>query len=201
MLRWLGIVGGTVLIVTVVLVARYDKLHNTEGQGYDIKCTQSSEPSATVSSLVCQAEHSQKTENGEANPPWWHVFFAWPEGITALLIMLTLGAIIWQSWETRKSAEAALYSVKLQKAQLRQWVDLDRWEGHSERLSPIATRTTYWMTFWITNPTKMPLTLKKVNITVPDGRPVLREGSDFVISPKNGFRIQWPTVVAGETVK
>jgi hypothetical protein len=95
MLRRLIIVGGAVLVVVaVVLVVRYDQIHHTEGKGYDIKCTQSSDPSATMGSLICTADHSQKAKSGESDSPWWHVFFTWPEGITALLITLTLGAII-----------------------------------------------------------------------------------------------------------
>jgi hypothetical protein len=94
------------LIVTVILVARYDKLHDTEGKGYDIKCTQPSEPSATMNSLICTAEHGQKAETSEYGPAWWHVFFAWPEGITALLILLTLVAISLQTFYTRRAAEA-----------------------------------------------------------------------------------------------
>jgi hypothetical protein len=43
----------------------------------------------------------------EHKPQGWHKLVAWPEGITAWAIMLTLGAIIWQAWETRKAAEAA----------------------------------------------------------------------------------------------
>jgi hypothetical protein len=36
---------------------------------------------------------------------------AWPEGVTALLILLTLLGITWQSCETRKAAEATQNSV------------------------------------------------------------------------------------------
>jgi hypothetical protein len=100
------IVCSTALIVAVVLVARYDKLHNTEGKGYDIKCIQSSEPSATMNSLICAAEHGQKAESGQYSPAWWHVFFAFPEGITALLILLTLVAISLQTFYTRRAAVA-----------------------------------------------------------------------------------------------
>lgn len=38
-------------------------------------------------------------------------FVRWPEGITALAIILTLGAIVWQSDETRRSAKAMEQSV------------------------------------------------------------------------------------------
>jgi hypothetical protein len=111
MLKWFGVAGAAILIVAVVLVARYDETHDTESKGYEVKCVQSNDPSATAPSLVCTVEHSQKQMNGEYQPVWWHVFFAWPEGITALLLMLTLGAIIWQAWETRKAAFATADSA------------------------------------------------------------------------------------------
>src|ERR1700723_3337185 len=112
MLKKLTIIGGTILILTAILVVRYDEIHNTEGKGYDIKCTQSSEPAAAVDSLICTAEHSQQAKSGESDSPWWHVFFTWPEGITALLIMLTLVAISVQTWETRKAAKATQAGAK-----------------------------------------------------------------------------------------
>jgi hypothetical protein len=127
MLRRLAIVAGISLIVTVILVARYDKMHDGGGKGYDIKCEQSSQPPFTVSSLVCEIDHSQDAKKSKPNPPWWHEFFAWPEGITALLIMLTLGAIIWQAWETRRAATASRDAVTVMQAQIDQTADV-RWD-------------------------------------------------------------------------
>lgn len=112
MLRWLTIFVSVLLVGTVISVVRNDQIHNTQGKGYDIKCTQSGEPSATMNTLVCTAEHSQKAENSKPDPTWWHVFFAWPEGITALLLLLTLVVITWQAWETRKAAEASSESAR-----------------------------------------------------------------------------------------
>ena len=106
MLKRLAIFAATALIVTVVLVARYDKMYDARGEGYDVQCKQSSQPAAAVATLACTVDHRQNTDQRKSNPPWWHEFFTWPEGITALLIMLTLGAIIWQAWETRVSARA-----------------------------------------------------------------------------------------------
>lgn len=43
--------------------------------------------------------------------PWWYVLIAWPEGITVWAILATLGAIIWQSNETRRAADATMDSA------------------------------------------------------------------------------------------
>jgi hypothetical protein len=163
MLKWLTFVGSAILVVAVVLVARYDKFHDTEGKGYDIKCTQSSDPSATMGSLVCTAEHSQKAKSGQYDPLWWHIFFTWPEGITALLLMLTLGAITWQAWETRKAAESSLKLFALQKAQMRQSVEVCDLLGSPPKfVQPNVSQVRVGVSFGIRNPTEMLLTLKSV---------------------------------------
>jgi hypothetical protein len=118
MWKWFGVTVVAILISAVVSVTRYDEIHDTEGKGYEVKCVQSNDQSATAPYLVCTIEHSQKTKNGEYQPVWWHVFLAWPEGVTALLLMLTLGAIIWQARETREAAQAALISANAAVAQI-----------------------------------------------------------------------------------
>jgi hypothetical protein len=62
----------------------------------------------------------------------WHILLAWPTGITAWAVILTLFAISWQSAETRKAAESAMKSITLQEKQLRHvesqtrpWIGLD----------------------------------------------------------------------------
>ena len=85
MFKLLAILVPASLIVTVVLVARCDKMHDA-GKSYDIQCKQSGQQASTVSTLVCTIDHRQNAEQREYNPRWWHEFFAWPEGITALLV-------------------------------------------------------------------------------------------------------------------
>lgn len=51
-------------------------------------------------------KHSSNDVKSE--PPCWHKLLSWPEGITAWAILLTLGAIIWQAWETRRSVQVGL---------------------------------------------------------------------------------------------
>ncbi len=52
----------------------------------------------------------------------WHKFVTWPEGITAWLIMLTLGAIVWQAIATARAANAALMQANHLAASERAWV-------------------------------------------------------------------------------
>jgi len=44
-------------------------------------------------------------------PQGWHKFVTWPEGIATWGLLLTLGAIIWQTVETRRSANASRRAV------------------------------------------------------------------------------------------
>jgi hypothetical protein len=114
MLKNVAILAGIFLIAAVILMARFDKDYGTTSKGYDAKCVQGSEQSMEPGSLVCTIRPGQDAEQGKSNPPWWHKLIAWPEGITAWLIMFTLGAIVCQAWETREAAEATRASVQTQ---------------------------------------------------------------------------------------
>lgn len=109
---WFVVIVSLVVVVAIVLVARFDEDHDATGKGYDIKCTQPNEPSSATTSLTCVANPEKNTDQSKGNPPQWHKLVAWPEGITAWLLLITLGAIIWQAWETRKAARAALLNAQ-----------------------------------------------------------------------------------------
>ena len=47
-----------------------------------------------------------------AKPEGWHKYVAWPEGITAWAVILTLVAIAWQSFATARAAVATEKAVK-----------------------------------------------------------------------------------------
>jgi hypothetical protein len=83
-------------------------------------------PTAPISNNQATSYYEQPREN---KPQGWHKLVAWPEGITAWAIMLTLGAIIWQALETRKAAIAARDSIKLQETAYYQWVEIVNWSS------------------------------------------------------------------------
>lgn len=111
MLKRLLIPAGAVLIVAVIFVAGYCQDRDTSSEGYDIKCVQSSEPASTLPTLTCVINPKQNAKQGKSSPPWWHKLLTWPEGITAWLLLLTLGAIAWQAWATQEAARATKASV------------------------------------------------------------------------------------------
>lgn len=146
------------------------------------------QPAAASASLACKIYPSQNTDQGEPRPPWWHKLLAWPEGITAWLLLLTLGAIIWQSWETRKAAQATEKSVDLAAAANSQWIKLKLLDMYSEvepgQPDP-PSAITLKCRWAILNPSAQPLTLHavKVDIARDDAWHVCEFDFDEIIPP------------------
>jgi hypothetical protein len=115
MLKWLAIAAGAVVIVAGILATTYYQNYYGASKGYDVQCTQPSQPGAVPAFLACKIYPVQDIGHGHFSPHWWDVLIAWPEGITAWLLMLTMVGIIWQAWETRKTAEAANRGIELTK--------------------------------------------------------------------------------------
>ena len=122
------------VIVAIVLMARFDKNYDAPSKGYDAECVQASELPSAPASLACKINPIQDADQGKSSAPWWHKLMTWPEGITAWLLLLTLGAIIWQAWETRKAAaatedavKASRDSLRVQEAEFVQWLDIGEW--------------------------------------------------------------------------
>ena len=64
--------------------------------------------------------HSQdECQDPKKYMPWWYVLITWPDGIAVWAVLTTLGAIIWQSNETRRAAEAAYLQAQLTKSKQR----------------------------------------------------------------------------------
>lgn len=109
---------------------------------------------------------------------WWLVIIA---GLTG-------GVIGWQSWETRKAAQAARNSVSamehqitLQETLSQQWVEITGWrkEGFGSReLDPPR----FTIAAEISNPTQAPLTVCKVFIGAP-GKPLAEYEIESVLAP------------------
>jgi hypothetical protein len=97
-----------ILILAIGFVTVYDQLHYAQAKSFNIDCIQGSSPGGGSDSLTCTANNADKAQTGENSPPKWHVFVVWPEGITAILLLLTLGAIVWQAVATQAAAQAQI---------------------------------------------------------------------------------------------
>jgi hypothetical protein len=122
MLKRLLIAAGATLIVAIILVAVYYQKDDASSEGYNVECVQPSQPPSAAASLTCKIYSGQNAEQRKPGPPWWHKLLAWPEGITAWLLLLTLGAVVWQSEETKKSAQAALLNAQAVINAERAWI-------------------------------------------------------------------------------
>jgi len=98
----------TVLAVTAVIlmVCRYQG-YDQNGEKYKAQCMKDGPSATAVETLVCTIEHSQEAQQSNNGVAWWHKLLTWPEGITGWLLMLTMVAVGWQAWETRKAADAS----------------------------------------------------------------------------------------------
>lgn len=63
---------------------------------------QASQPIAITTNCNCTS-HDQ---NDKDKPHGWHKLVTWPEGVATWALILTLGAIVWQSVETRRATNS-----------------------------------------------------------------------------------------------
>jgi hypothetical protein len=97
----------TVLIVAIVSMSRYAEDRKASATAY----TQPSSPQISVSPN--DAGKTAKNTDKLDNSPSWIETFAWPEGVTAWALLLTLLVIAWQSTETRAAAKATENAVEI----------------------------------------------------------------------------------------
>ncbi|MGA2697800.1 MAG: hypothetical protein ABSE92_17200 [Terriglobales bacterium] len=94
--------GFTVAIIALAPV--FVAVQNQPSGAQDRQKTQQAIPAVPVSvNCNCTAQ----TENGKNKPQGWHKLVAWPEGVETWAILFTLGAIIWQAAEIRRSVNIA----------------------------------------------------------------------------------------------
>lgn len=125
------------------------------------------------STLVGTAEQkkscTEETASARDYLPWGYELVAWPEGIGAWVLILTGAAIGWQSWETRKSAQAARDSIRLQELAMQQWVVLNNWRSEIFTTNGLlyadgSPRHRLRIRVDIVNPSTAPLTLTEATI-------------------------------------
>jgi hypothetical protein len=161
-------------------------------------------------------------EDAERDHPHWYLafqVFGWPNGITVWALFLTLMALAEQTGQTRKAAEAtqdsakatedaaragqdsataALKSVKLQQAQLRQWVETsDEWEVRCPQFRYGVTQTIIKFEFGITNPTPFPLDIIEINTRIGNEESRILS-PNYELRPTEAFPMELETLVAGE---
>jgi hypothetical protein len=117
-------------------------------------------------------DHSQENiENPTGDGPRWYVLylyslFRWPNGTTTLAIVLTLLAIAEQAKETAASTKAMRDSTELQRAGMRQWIQIAKLHGGAQESEweDGTSRVIFYFDVW--NPTDRILKLTRLKMEI-----------------------------------
>jgi len=120
--------------MTAVLSVLVTSVGLCQNRTHKTQAVSSKQSDCPESISVDSYNHFDQTDDGRTpQPPDWHRFVAWPEGITTWAIILTLVAITWQSFEThraatasRDAASAALLQANHTVVSERAWVLVER---------------------------------------------------------------------------
>jgi hypothetical protein len=173
-----------------------------------VQAKQSNQKVATPVAVIPQQQHDGATLQGKeqkdvhadvkiVNPPQKDIYDKAPVWINFALVLVALGTGIvigWQSFETRKAAEATRKSVELNASANTQWIRLKLLDMYSEaernapRPPPEITLNCRWI---ILNPSSQPLTLHwvKVGVARDDAWHVCEFDFEEVIAPGEDDKI------------
>jgi hypothetical protein len=124
---------GLILVIVLLALAGYSASHKQDPTHNQ---QQPTHPPAESALPAQQVKPKQETSKRQKTVDWLNMLLTWPEGVGAIAVILTLGAIVWQSDETRKAAvgtEAAVVEAKASRAlaqrtakrQLRAYICMD----------------------------------------------------------------------------
>jgi hypothetical protein len=102
----------------------------------------------------------------------------------------------------KANADAALRGVKLQEAQLRQWIDIEEHDVRAMHADPNTGDLILKIAFQIVNNTKMVLTLKEITLRFfEDDDSVHAVVLEYTLPPENGYPISIEIPISGETLR
>lgn len=111
----LGLAFLTVAVVVIAVTGKYESARRK----YQSEC-QSKVSHILAANPKQNQAGSDECKDAKEYMPWGYVLVAWPEGLGAWVVILTLIGIFWQSNETHRAAEGALLSAEavLQQARI-----------------------------------------------------------------------------------
>lgn len=118
-------------------------------------------------------------------------------GLLVVVGFITAGVICWQSWESRKAAEAAKKGVALQKVAMQQWIDIDGLETIPVHLQPTATQFDLPISFQLGNPTKFPLVLHSLLLWIDRVHALTVLFGGIQLSPDDSYTMNTSTRLEG----
>jgi len=116
MLKYLAIL--VIVWFAIEAMPAHNQVSSKRTAGQSQQSAQQPSAPAVAPATINQATNYYQQDPAD-KPQGWHKFVTWPDGIVAWLIMLTLVAIVWQAWETRKAAEATSRGLEIGKTKER----------------------------------------------------------------------------------
>jgi hypothetical protein len=145
----LAIAAIAVVAWTISLAGQEDKRTSLPEQKEGDECSAS-----IVFPYVGQQTAAPQARGTQAELPHWYTL---PEWWLCILGIPTLGFLAWQALESRRAAQAARDSIRLQEAHMQQWIDHTNWQRRYHKDGPTGHRLR--VQFEIINPTGFPLTI------------------------------------------
>ncbi|MGA2437453.1 MAG: hypothetical protein ABSF57_02935 [Acidobacteriaceae bacterium] len=105
----MNIAVGVILVVSAIVFATY--VDHRAADKYQRLC-QEQVPKVSPGAGEQDAPSAKECDDPKDYMPWWSKLVAWPEGIGGWALIATGFVIAWQSWETRKAAEASAESAR-----------------------------------------------------------------------------------------
>jgi hypothetical protein len=134
----------------------------------------------------------------QTSTPSFYTSFKTPEGLLVILGVITCIVLMWQAWETRKSADATKKSVRLQEIIQQQWIQVSGWR--IEDRSPAEENPPrFTIVMDISNLTSAPLTLESVSMRGA-GKSICIGPINNVLAPKECFKFDYKVVLKPEEV-
>jgi hypothetical protein len=131
----------------------------------------------SIVAILCLSRHAGGDKAS------WIETFAWPNGVTAWALLLTLMVIAWQSTEardaakaTRDAAQATLKQANIQAAGMRQWLDVELIASDTgetpltDEFGKFVASLDAKLHFKAVNNSPYPLTVKKAQISISRNR-------------------------------
>jgi hypothetical protein len=188
MWKWLIGIAAALIVASLIVTCHYES-------SCEQKHHQDHENLRGISEPV-SVNHDTAREYAEeckVDAPWWYRILAWPEGATALALILTLIAITAQAILMREHAghfeglaKATSRQADIEEANMSQWVEAEFYGITAHGMTTIpnsnAIRTAdIVLRGRVINPTPLPLTLYKVVAEICREEPVW-ERFEYVVS-------------------
>lgn len=93
------------VVLAPVFVAAQNQPSRTSNRQ---KTEQANQPTPVSVNCNCTTQ----ADNGKDKPQGWHKLVTWPEGVATWALIFTLGAIVWQAIEVRRSVIVAMISAE-----------------------------------------------------------------------------------------